>query len=80
LGGNQSHKVCVQKYEFTKSGSNYYYKSRFKLLGFVVPKEYNYDENKKNIMSIKKIIHLKMLVLIVSLLLFSSCKKRVTLM
>lgn len=49
LGGNQKHSVCVQRYIFRRSGSNYIYTSkggtRFKLRGFVVPQEYNFDEN-----------------------------------
>ncbi|WP_108805551.1 LysM peptidoglycan-binding domain-containing protein [Aquimarina sp. Aq107] len=44
LGGNQTHRVQVEEYIFEKSGSNYV-KGNFKLLGYVLPKEYIYDEN-----------------------------------
>ncbi|WP_298319561.1 LysM peptidoglycan-binding domain-containing protein [uncultured Aquimarina sp.] len=43
LGGNQTHRVQVETYVFIKSGSDYF-KGNFKLLGYVLPKEYIYDE------------------------------------
>lgn len=44
LGGNQSDKVQVETYVFEKSGSEYI-KGDFKLLGYVLPQEYLYEEN-----------------------------------
>ncbi|MFD2562670.1 LysM peptidoglycan-binding domain-containing protein [Aquimarina rubra] len=43
LGGNQTHRVQVETYVFVKSGSDYF-KGNFKLLGYVLPQEYIYDE------------------------------------
>lgn len=44
LGGNQNNKVQYQKFDFIKKGKEFWCKN-FILKGFVIPKEYKYDEN-----------------------------------
>ena len=52
LGGNQNNKVCVQEYKVYKDGSKIKYKTKkgtvYTLKGYVYPKEYEIDDNKKH--------------------------------
>lgn len=52
LGGNQNNKVCVQEYKVYKDGSKIKYKTKkgtvYTLKGYVYPKEFKIDDNKKH--------------------------------
>ncbi|MCF6349808.1 MAG: hypothetical protein L3J23_02105 [Flavobacteriaceae bacterium] len=52
LGGNQNNKVCVQEYKVYKDGTDIKYKTKkgtiYKLKGYVYPKEFKIDDNKKH--------------------------------
>lgn len=45
LGGNQGHKVQLATYTFEEVKGKLVYKSKYTLLGFVLPKEYNFDSS-----------------------------------
>jgi hypothetical protein len=51
LGGNQNDKVCIQEFEVYKKGIEVKYKTKkgsvYSLAGYVYPKEFKIDNNKK---------------------------------